>query len=917
MLEKKLRFEALTIEQGLSQGMINCILQDRFGFMWFATKDGLNRYDGYHFKVYKHDPSNKQSIADNYIQWIFEDAKGRFWVGTAGNGVDLFDRSTETFQHFTHNPSNVKHSIKTNQIQRIGEDESGRIWVISVNNALAVLKTDFNQQTKQEVNYFETVDSFGSKQNWPHLRFTNLPDCRLNFAYTSGIKWVVKSYGLYQLANNSEIKILPENTTYEKSFNSINIVFVDANGILWVGTKGYGVYKYNPQSEKFHLTNTSSIYFISPLNDGNVLMNCGGIDNLQQFDVASSKYINWLAPLNQTQQKSISNQNGIVDCAVQDADGTLWLGKQNLIAFNNNTLNNYIIDSTLNFIFPIWANKNKELWFGSEQALCCFNTVTKKKRKYNYPSGVVNEPYKFIESIYQSYNGILWIGTTMGLYRFDPKTGNWKQYKNQPDDSASLSFDLVFTICADPIEPERYLWIGTNGGLNKFDIKTGRCKRLAEANGLANSVIYGILSDADANLWMSTNKGISRYNPRKNQFRNFEIRDGLQSNEFNRYAYCKTASGYLFFGGVNGFNYFKPEDLHDNSFQPKVQFTDFRLNNSPVSSFEDGTLKKPIFLCDEIVLDYKNNVITIDFASFDFASSQRNLFQYKLEGFNTKWVQSGTVNSATYTNLNPGTYIFKVKGSNSDGVWNDNITAIRLIILPPWYMTWWFRLGLVLLVGLIIYGLYWYRLNEALQLQNIRNRIAGDLHDEIGSTLSSVSLFSEVIKKKSKAKFPEALPMLNRITENIDDMMEAMNDIVWTINAKNDNFEHLLNRIRATAVEVFEAKGYELHLDFDEQLNTLSLGMQDRKNLYLIIKEAINNIAKYAEGKNVWMHLSVHKKQITFQIKDDGIGFDLNQIKTGNGMFTMKKRASELKGDLQIDAKPNAGTSIQLKFKIT
>jgi len=308
-------------------------------------------------------------------------------------------------------------------------------------------------------------------------------------------------------------------------------------------------------------------------------------------------------------------------------------------------------------------------------------------------------------------------------------------------------------------------------------------------------------------------------------------------------------------------------------------------------------------------------MISFGFAAMDFTSVARNSFRYELENFDKDWVDAGNINSATYTNLDPGTYLFKVVGSNNDGVWNLKGASIQLTILPPWYMTWWFRIILALLVVASIYIIYRLRLNQALHLLKVRNSIASDLHDEIGSTLSSVYIYSEVAKKSVGDSNPEAQDMMKNISSEVAGMIDALSDIVWTVNAKNDRFENIMNRMHGTSVELCEAQNYQLHFKMDESLNNLKMGMENRRNFYLIFKEAINNVVKYAHGNNVWITLRQDsRKEIIFIIKDDGQGFDINARRDGNGLVNIMKRTAELNGNIQIISAPGEGTEIQLQF---
>jgi signal transduction histidine kinase len=308
-------------------------------------------------------------------------------------------------------------------------------------------------------------------------------------------------------------------------------------------------------------------------------------------------------------------------------------------------------------------------------------------------------------------------------------------------------------------------------------------------------------------------------------------------------------------------------------------------------------------------------MISFEFASMDFSRPGKNRFQYKLTGFDHDWIQGGNNHSATYTNLNPGTYTFNVKGSNSDGVWNEQPTIMLLTILPPWYMTWWFRILVGIIIVAALYGIYRYRLRQALKLQVIRDRIASDLHDEIGSNLSNISIFSTVGKSKLNDT-AEVSSLFTLIKDYTQTSMEAMSDIVWMINSKNDRFENIIVRMRTHAADVFEAKDCDLHLSFDEKLNDQKLGMDERKNFFLIYKEAINNIAKYAECKNVWIEMKKNHTAFHLTIKDDGKGFDMNQQQHGNGLINMQKRAEVLRGAFQIISSPGNGTVLNLQFKV-
>lgn len=305
-----------------------------------------------------------------------------------------------------------------------------------------------------------------------------------------------------------------------------------------------------------------------------------------------------------------------------------------------------------------------------------------------------------------------------GLRRFDRSTGLFKSYRNDPNDRFSLSHNVVRAICDDPFAPEKFLWIGTaGGGLNRFDVAAEKFTHFTTKDGLPNMVIYAILSDEAGHLWMSTNHGLSRFNPRTFAFKNFDVKTGLQDNEFNSCSYFKSESGELFFGGINGFNAFYPADIRENSHIPPVVITDFRIFNESVAPGMHSPLEMSISEAEKITLRHDQKVFSFEFAALDFTDPAKNQYAYKMENFDEDWQQAGTNYSATYTNLDPGEYTFRVKGSNNDGVWNDEGTAINITILPPWWQTWWAYSLFTLLALAALYFLRRYELNR-IQLKN-------------------------------------------------------------------------------------------------------------------------------------------------------------------------------------------------------
>jgi len=1002
-----LNFSSITIKDGLSQGMINYMLQDHFGFMWFATNDGLNRYDGYNFVVYRNDITDAASLADNHVRVLFEDNKGRLWVGTENNGLDLFDRNTEKFIHFRHSATN-QNTIVGDHINRIAEDRSGAIWVSTTAgiNRIKVISRD-NKRSDTIITKIElpkktnTGDAFAvadkNTDEGPVLLFRDSKG--LLWIFSKNIAYKVNTIGdsftmqpfslqqsipktapgldydivscaedtvrgfLYFISNRTVFRIDQKNnnidffdfTKYNRGvigaqitadengllwftdLGRINIidfathtikqiyyahnskvadgvfnVYRDHNGIIWVGTAGYGILKHLPRTSKFHFISYSSVMLMNE-SIADKLNIRGSETKHQLFDLNQGKFVYYETPA----MKLLQRFQPVSELKFIYFNGRHSAVANGFLYWCNEQSGKFIPFKQLNEQRQV-LNDNNGLWFGAVDSLLYLNEQYQQLESFAYPVQPVNTPYSFCMAMMKDDNSNIWLATMKGVLCFNTKTNEWKRFNHRENDTASLSSDISFCICADPKQPGKYVWVGTYGsGLNRLDVQTGKAKCYREKDGLPNGVIYGIVADSKGNLWMSTNKGLSCFNPVTNIFLNYNEADGLQGNEFNRYAYGRSSSGWLYFGGINGFNYFKPQDISADTIFSKVIFTDFKISNKSVAFDKDNTiLSKPVYLTGKIVLPYKYNMISFDFASANLSQPAKNFYQYKLDGFDENWISSGTAHTATYTNLDPGTYTFDVRASNNPNAWGSEAATIELTIVPPWYMTWWFRTALGLAIAGGLYALYRYRINQAFKLQAIRNRIAADLHDEIGSALSSISIFSEVIEDQTKEQLPEVTPVIKRISESTINMMDAMSDIVWTINPKNDRFENIITRMQAFASEMLEAVNCKLVMNIDARTENLKLSMTIRKNFYLIFKEAINNIAKYAAANNVQVNVWTKNATVYLNIQDDGKGFEIKENATGNGLLNMKKRAGELKGHFQVKSTPGKGTVIEIWFPV-
>lgn len=990
-----LHFSALTINEGLSQGFISGIVQDKQGIMWFGTSDGLNKYDGYSFTVYHHDADDSTSIASDDITYVFEDSKQRMWVCTRNNGLDMFDREQNVFYHFRRGDKN---SLRSDKMSTISEDKYGALLVVSEEEGidrLEILNEDFPNQKKVRFTHLD----FRAGNPAKTLRGSVFTDSRGHtyFSTSTAIYEVFfKSYNDYRLEEKTKVDVrsadfvpamLEDTGSYSLFFNGENVIrypgydfnlphivhnhkdlkqspvwtidkqqmiwvmennglvridiptgekwyytsadsaqqvalntttgiYADKQGIVWIGTGGYGVLKYDPEIERFHhILPGTKHYQILEIKPGEIITN-----NFKKIafgkNLTSSLQDDALTQL--IRAKFLHSN---IMYFSKDTSGNLWIPYGSEIYFYNlrtKEQRTYKIsfDDVGRQIYPIYADNANKLWMGMEEYFVGFKPLQNTMIKTRYPVSRSFYETEFLQSIFAD-GKVLWLGSASGLFKFDTATQKIIQsYFLQPKDSSSLSNDFVYCFCNDVNEPERYLWIGTKGGgLNRLNKLTGKFTRYTSKQGLANNVVYGILPGDDGNLWLSTNKGLSAFNPTTKAFRNYDVNDGLQSNEFNRFAYCKTSDGILVFGGMNGLNYFDPTTIQPLQ-PPDVIFTDFRLFNKPVNPRDpQSPIKKSINYEKEITLKYEQNVITFQFAAMDYRRSGNIVYRYKMEGFDKDWIPGGTKHEATYTNLDPGEYDFIVQASFESGFWAEKKKSIHISIVSPWYRTWWFYVSTTVTVLSMIYGLYLFRLNQRLRMETLRNRIARDLHDEVGSSISTISIYSKIMHEQVGAIDFDNEPLIKKINDFASEIMESMNDIVWNINTKNDAFDRIVSRMREHALQLLEAKNYDVHFDFDESLNRLKLTMEKRREFYLIYKEALNNIAKYAEGKNVWIALKLQHNTIKLTIKDDGKGFEITNARSGgNGLTNMRHRATTLNSKLAINAAPQQGTEIQLIF---
>jgi len=667
-------------------------------------------------------------------------------IATEGNGIIKYNIETEETEQYYQDNS----LLKSNIVWDIVQDSEGIIWV-STNNG---------------VNFFDySANRISSNHKLDLVLGTATIKCI--YEDKSGIIWIgTESRGLYKLKSFSNIDhyLYSANISTSLSSNKVNTIYEDNSGIIWIGTQS-GVDKFDKQKQYFqhyqHWTNISnsisSNMVWSIFQDRQTSSIIVGTDKgINIFDKSSGKVKHVIPDL---AIKNWQKTNNIMSI-YQDHNNKILIGTDGGVYTLEDTklqpLGGKENKQNKNRTYVILEDTKNRLWLGTKEGLVIVSEDRKSFKTITSSDSIGALPSDVIRSITQSKNGQIWIGTDGGgLCKVIENEGEirFKTYSKNQENTNSISNNTVLSIFEDK---KGILWIGTfGGGLNTFNPKTERFGRYTEKDGLSNNVVYGIEEDKDGNLWMSTNKGISQFFKKIKQFRIFEESDGLQSNEFNNGAYYKSETGQLFFGGINGFNAFYPEDIHINKSKPKALITNFYLFNKPVKIGENEVLKKHISESDVIVLKHKQNVISFEFAALHYSYPLKNQYKYKLENFNDDWVDIGNNRRANYTNLDPGEYTFKVKVANSDGIWSDDVAQIRVVVEPPFWRTAWFIILIYVIIPLLmIYGIIRYRIN---QVQNQKELLEVQVRERTYEVIKQKELL-EAEKEKTEKLLLNILP---------------------------------------------------------------------------------------------------------------------------------------------------------------
>lgn len=1004
----------LSLEEGLSQSNVRCILQDKTGFLWIGTQDGLNRYDGYNFRIFKNNPNDTNSLSDNMITCLLEDKKGFLWIGTL-DGLNKYDPRTGKFIHYFAKSGEAP-QLHGKSILSLAEDSSGNIWIgthlaglsefnpltgkiktylndprdnnsICSNNIMTLLK---DRKGRMWIGTFGGgLDCFDiTSQKFLHFRNRTNDKNSLSNDFVNIIKetkngdiYIGTGAGLNFIdfkSNDVNRVNIPGNRESVTSKANVQTIAWDKNGKLWIGTETNGLICLNEQTGKYESFSRQS----TTLKENNVTSLL--IDDNEIVWVGTHS-----AGLTKLKKDKINFENisadarkniGLTDANIwpifEDSKGNIWIGTNNglnVLDKNNRTIKKYFNSKTdlnsisNNRIWSINEDKNGNIWVGTQDGLNRINCTQNKITRFQFSSKKKSIPFNLIKYVYPDKDGVLWLGTWgSGVIRFNPTNQDSKVFLHDLKDKSSISDDVVFYITEDS---KGILWVCTSNGLNQFDKLTGKFTsythtpgdkagiqanavyfiledknnvywiashggglirfdqstqkfiNFTEADGLPNNVVYGILRDIKNNLWLSTNKGISRYSPKEKSFKNYNTRDGLPNNEFNAGAFCKTRFGKFYFGTISGLTSFYPDSLIENKFVPKIVVTDFKIfDKSPdyFNCFSDG---------DQIQLTYKDNYFSFEFASLDFTEPENNQYSYMLQGFDKDWIYSGTRRYAAYTHLDAGHYLFSLRASNNNGIWNQKGITIGITITPPFWKTWWFRTLLLISILSIVTYISKIKIDQLKRQTTLqqkfskqliefqeaeKKRIASELHDGIGQNLLIITNRAQIgLMGDNPQKMKQ---QLMSIDETAAESINEIRNIAHHLHPNLLDQIGLTQTLRSMIQKIEGSVPVTFSASIDEIDNLFQ--PENELNIYRIIQESINNITKHAKASRGMITIEKMEKSVKIIIQDDGKGIDEKKIKSyltsseGFGLRNMKERVKYLNGTLSINSIPNKGTTI-------
>ena len=1048
--QKQTRYERLSTASGLSQSSVYKIIQDKQGFLWFATGDGLNRYDGHNFKIYRNDPSDPTTLSGSEIFTVAQDDEGNLWVGTRNSGLNKIELATGKITRFSKGPtgqdlsnSNIPsilnigrgrmgvavlglgylvYDIRSNQlisaesewkntmvkeVVRLFKHSSGTVWMgtrtgylVSQLNAHSFIPYQFGANNNRVRALFETkngdilvgTDGRGIYRFTPKTQQFKVvfyqasdPLSRQNIV-TSIAKdalqnlWIGTDNGVYKL-NGEDFKSytnIPSNPDPELglSSNSVMSLFTDANQNTWVGTweaglnisffqkPRFAVLRYKPNTLQGLLSNKVSTL----LADGDQGVWVGSNVGLSYFNHKSGQVTHYLQSASSNKLNSTETYD--VNFIHPSGDGGVWVGlwgKGINLFTKERQLKDYPFKPGVREAnFNTLENFNSEFLLGTQgMGVVAFNPMTKQYRVPFAELGKKNFLNKSIAAIRVLNGKEIWVGTVgFGLYVFDVSNRKLRHYVKSAEIGA-LSYNHVNKIYQDR---QKRIWVMTQGGgLNQYLGAGKGFKVFTVNNGLGSNSLRGMVEDAKGDMWFSTNGGISKMDGKTLKFVNFEEADGLQGKEFMTNAVAKNSQNWLFFGGVNGLNYLKSDSLRMRLDVPPVYFTKLKIFNKEVEAGEDNSpLRVDILSTKHLVLQPNQSVFSLDFVALEYQRPKNNRYAYYLEGFENEWNLVGTQRTVTYTNLSPGDYIFKVKASNSDGIWAEKPYELKITVLPPWYRTWWAYVLYVVLLAAVIYAfIREVQVREAFrtdlrlkeiekeriqELEQVKTHFFTNISHELRTPLTLITSPLEKYFLSNASLNKDQKTKINSIYQNAQKLLRLINQLLDLSKIESGNVQpvvekHDLVRQLHSIKQSFDAYAQQkqIKLKWDAPVESLFV-YYDADIIEKCVTNLLSNAFKFTpEDGIIGIRLELHKvykgasesiNRVSIHVSDTGKGisaehrqhiFDrfyqipekVDRVGTGVGLSLCKELIEVHRGSIEVQSDLGAGSDFKIQFPVT
>ncbi|MEO1436451.1 MAG: two-component regulator propeller domain-containing protein, partial [Bacteroidota bacterium] len=909
------------------------IVDDAQGNLWFGTQRGLAllkadhlKAENWEFEVYPTDPEDPEALHLSGIWAIVRDSTDQMWLGGRNGLARVTKNSADrlTFQHWQHDPDQVN-SLSYNFIEHLHVDPQNQIWIATYAKGMDLLRK--NPENPGALSFTNFQHELANPHSLPSNTVYTL------FSDANQVLWIGTPNGLSKhdphARHFDRIGFL-ENEPYSLSDNAITCFFEDQHHNLWIGTQNGGVNVHFSNSKK----SLGRDFFV------------------YQHDRFASG--------------SLSHNQ--ISCIFEDSKGFIWIATYdglNVIA--KEELNNPNAFQVLNvsdglphkWILDIYEDQAGDFWLSSYGGYVRMRfdprrpevrpIIKEFKMDEHDPKSLSNATTYHTE---HDRFGHLWIGSFNGLNRMMPVSPDsvWFDcyYKErvQINSLASNAINRLFRDSKDR------LWALSASGLHAIQIespeKRANFKVFDRKHGLPSANVVSMLEDEQGLFWIATNKGIALFDPEialdasSDQVPVLQIfgpQDGLQGEQFNRNAALKDHQGRLLFGGQNGFNVIAPSQVPQNPFEPPVEFTDFKLFNRSVNpgtsayDAQQSPLQKSITYTDSIVLNYRQNDFSVEFAALSFTQAHQNTFAYKLEGFHRDWIENGTSNQAAFTNLDHGQYQLLVKAANNDGVWSASAAELHIRILPPPWESPWAIAAYVLCIALTLLAFVRFRVKQRVaeveaaaalekarmeERERIRKKNAADFHDELGHKLTKIGLFLGLAQRAKSPGNETMASYLSKTEKYVNQLSGGIRDFIWVLDPNKDSLLDTFSRLQAFGDQLFDYTDirFKAHNQIREY-DTIKLDLDSRRQIVLIFKEAMNNALKYSQADQAILRCSKKQQQIELQFHDDGVGFDPTTFHgKGYGLKNLHMRAEKIGAGLEIESAPNQGTRIRLWLPI-